>query len=135
MDYLSETKIIDTRYGSNISGGYSESLCIQKIDDKNFRLFIGGYEGIGEVSEFYNEEEVEEVIPEIIDGQLVQEVYDGIIYGGSIIQNEDNGEVIFSDTEDKDLNDFLKGVSWDHKKTLSLIKKIVTIKKVYKKNL
>lgn len=124
-------QIVDTREKSSISGSaWTESLCLKKIDAKNYLLFVGGYEAIGEVSDFYDEEKDETTIPETIDGQRVQGEDGDIIVGESIIQNEDDGEVMFNDLNDKNLKSWLKSVSWDYEETLSSLKLAMGIKSV-----
>ena len=71
-----------------------------------------------------SEEDDEENIPEQIDGQTVQGVEDGCIIGGSILQNEDDGEVIFSSTTDTDLKEWLERVSYYNTKIIEKLKKL-----------
>ena len=89
---INEIEIIETILQSTMASTFTEYLCLEKINNNQFRLFVGGYEVIGEASDYYNEEDDEENIPEQIDGQTVQGVEDGCIIGGSILQNEDDGE-------------------------------------------
>lgn len=105
-------KILITRIGSSMSDTYSESLCIERLDLKNYRLFLGGYECLGELSDFVDDETGEENIPEMISGERVQESDGQYIYGGDIIQNEDDGEIIFQSINDTDLSNWLKSVNW-----------------------
>ena len=121
---INEIEIIETILHSTMASTFTEYLCLEKINNNQFRLFVGGYEVIGEASDYYNEEDDEENIPEQIDGQTVQGVEDGCIIGGSILQNEDDGEVIFSSTTDKDLKEWLERVSYYNTKIIEKLKKL-----------
>ena len=121
---INETEIIETIDRSTMASTFTESLCLEKINNNQFRLFLGGYEVIGEVSDYFNEEDNEEKIPEQIDGQTVQGVEDGYIIGGSILQNEDDGEVIFSSTTDENFRNWLESVSLYNTKIIEKLKKL-----------
>ena len=111
-----------------MSDTYSESLCIERLTIKNYRLFLGGYEFLGEVSDFVDDETGEENIPEMIGRQKVQD-YDGqYIYGGSIVQNEDDGEIVFQDVNDNDLHTWLKDIDWHTSEILFSIRNTVKYK-------
>ena len=111
-----------------MSDSYSESLCIERLTIKKYRLFLGGYEFLGEISDFVDEETGEENIPKIIGSEKVKD-YDGqYIYGGSIVQNEDDGEVVFWDINDENLHNWLKKVEWDNTEILSSIKNVIEFK-------
>jgi len=111
-----------------MSDTYSESLCIERLTIKKYRLFLGGYEFLGEISDFVDEETGEENIPEMIGRQKVQD-YDGqYIYGGSIVQNEDDGEIVFRDINDENLHNWLKDIDWHNNETLSLIRNVLKYK-------
>ena len=120
---INEIEIIETIERSTMASTFTESLCLEKINNNQFRLFLGGYEVIGEVSDYFNEEDNEENIPEQIDGQTVQGVEDGYIIGGSILQNEGDGEVIFSSTTDENFKNWLEGVSFYNTKIIEKLKK------------
>ena len=121
---INETEIIETIDRSTMASTFTESLCLEKINNNQFRLFLGGNEVIGEVSDYFNEEDNEEKIPEQIDGQTVQGVEDGYIIGGSILQNEDDGEVIFSSTTDENFRNWLESVSLYNTKIIEKLKKL-----------
>lgn len=121
---INEIEIIETIERSTMASTFTESLCLEKINNNQFRLFLGGYEVIGEVSDYFNEEDNEEKIPEQIDGQTVQGVEDGYIIGGSILQNEDDGEVIFSSTTDENFRNWLESVSLYNTKIIEKLKKL-----------
>ena len=92
---IGEIKILASREGASIASNWSEDLCLKRIDETVFELFVGGYEVVAEVSDFFDEETGDEEIPDEIDGYPVQGVVDGYITGGEIVKNEGDGEVIF----------------------------------------
>lgn len=120
-----EPKILYTRSGSSMSDSYSESLCIERLTLKKYRLFLGGYEFLGEIADFVDEETGEENIPEMIGREKVKE-YDGqYIYGGSIVQNEDDREVVFQDISDVDLHNWLKDIDLHNAEILFSIRETI----------
>ena len=123
-----DPKILDTRSGSSMSDSYSESLCIERLTIMKYRLFLGGYEFLGEISDFVDEETGEENIPEMIGREKVQDYDSEYIYGGSIVQNEDDGEVVFRDINEADLINWLKKVEWHNTEILSSIKNVIEFK-------
>lgn len=122
---IREPIIIDSRHESSMSSTFRESLCIERIDEENYRLFIGDYEVIGEVSDYLNEETHDYDIPETIDGAVVQYTEEDYICGGDILQNEDDGQILLQSELDDGVEEWLKGVNWFNEETLSSIKKIL----------
>ena len=118
---IGETRIISSREGSNPASTWSEDLCLKRVSDNEFELFVGGYEVIAEVSDFFDEETGEEEVPEEIDGHPVQGIEDGYVIGGEILKNEDDGEVQFSDLETSEVKEWLASVNWGDATTLSAI--------------
>ena len=123
---IREPLIIDSRYESSMSSTFRESLCIERIDEQNYRLFIGDYEVIGEVSDFLNEETYDYDIPETINGAVVQYTEEDYICGGDILQNEDGGQVILQGELNADAEEWLKGVNWFNEEILRSIKAILS---------
>lgn len=120
-----EPKILDTRSGSSMSDSYSESLCIERLTIKKYRLFLGGYEFLGEISDFVDEETGEENIPDMIGREKVQDYDSEYIYGGSIVQNEDDGEAVFQDVNDENVHNWLKDIDWHDTEILSEIAHLI----------
>ena len=111
---ISEIKIIDSREGSSPASTWSEDLCLKRVSQTHFELFVGGYEVVGETSEFFDEETGEEEIPDEIGGYPVQGIEDGYVIGGEIVKNEEYGEFQFSDFKAADVRDWLASVNWEH---------------------
>ena len=122
---IREPLIIDSRYESSMSSTFRESLCIERIDEENYRLFIGDYEVIGEVSDYLNEETYDYDIPDTIDGAVVQYTEEDYICGGDILQNEDDGQILLQSELNDGVEEWLKGVNWFNEEILSSIKKIL----------
>ena len=55
-----EIRTISSREGSNPASTWGEDLCLKRISDNEFELFVGGYEVVAEVSDFFDEETGEE---------------------------------------------------------------------------
>ena len=123
---ISEIKIIDSREGSSPASTWSEDLCLKRVSQTHFQLFVGGYEVVGETSEFFDEETGEEEIPDEIGGYPVQGIEDGYVIGGEIVKNEEYGEFQFSDFKAADVRDWLASVNWEHAALLQEIADIVS---------
>ena len=122
---IGEPIIIDSRYESSMSSTFRESLCIERIDEENYRLFIGDYEVIGEVSDYLNEETYDYDIPDTIDGAVVQYTEEDYICGGDILQNEDDGQILLQSELNDGVEEWLKGVNWLNEEILTSIKTIL----------
>jgi hypothetical protein len=118
---IGDIKIIASRKGSTPASTWTENLCLKKITNTEFELFVGGYEVVAEASDFYDEETEEDVIPDEIDGYPVMGTIDGYVIGGEILKNEDDGEVRFTDFETAEVRDWLKGIKWGDTNTVSAI--------------
>ena len=110
---IGATRIISSRESSNPASNWSEDLCLKRVGDNEFELFVGGYEVVAEVSDFFDEETGEEEVPEEIGGHPVQGIEDGYVIGGEILKNEDDGEVQFSDLETSEVKEWLASVEWN----------------------
>ena len=122
---IGEPIIIDSRYESSMSSTFRESLCIERIDEENYRLFIGDYEVIGDVSDYLNEETYDYDIPDTIDGAVVQYTEEDYICGGDILQNEEDGQILLQSELDDGVEEWLKGVNWLNEEILTSIKTIL----------
>ena len=120
--HVGATRIISSRDGSSPASSWSEDLCLKRVSDTEFELFVGGYEFVAEVSDFFNEETEEEEVPEEIGGYPVQGIQEGYVIGGEILKNEGNGEVQFSDPEISEVKEWLASVDWNTEQVFSSIK-------------
>ena len=119
---IGDIQIVASREGSTMASTWSEDLCLKKITNTKFELFIGGYEVVAEESDFFDEETGEEEVPDEIDGFPVRGIEDGYVIGGEILKNEDNGEIQFSIFDTKEVSDWLKSVKWDDVDTIQSVK-------------
>ena len=119
---IGDVIIITSREGSTPASAWSEDLCIKRIDDTQFELFVGGYGFLAETSDFYDEETEEEIIPDEIDGCPVLGIEDGYVIGGEILKNEGDGEVQFTNLDTDEVRDWLKSIKWDDVDTITKIK-------------
>jgi hypothetical protein len=119
---VGEIKTIDTREGSSLASTWSEDLCLKRVSQTHFELFVGGYEVVGETSDFFDEETGDEEIPDEIGGYPVRGIEDGYVIGGEIIKNEEYGEVQFADLEAAEVQEWLTGVEWNTDQVFSLIR-------------
>ena len=122
---VGQIKIIATREGSTPASTWSEDLCLKRVGQSHFALFVGGYEVIAETSDFFDEESGETEIPEEIGGYPVQGVEDGFVIGGEILKNEEYGEVQFSNLDLTEVIEWLESVQWSNEQILLSIR-IVT---------
>ena len=120
--HIGATRIISSREGSSPASSWSEDLCLKRVSDTEFELFVGGYEVVAEVSDFFDEETGEEEVPEEIGGHPVRGIEDGYVIGGEILKNEDDGEVQFSDPEISEVKEWLASVDWNTEQVFLSIK-------------
>ena len=123
--HVGATRIISSRDGSSPASSWSEDLCLKRVSDTEFELFVGGYEFVAEVSDFFNEETEEEEVPEEIGGYPVQGIQEGYVIGGEILKNEGNGEVQFSDPEISEVKEWLASVDWNTEQVFLSIKTVI----------
>jgi hypothetical protein len=120
---IDEAIIIDSRSGGSVSGRWTEGLCLKKTAPTVFRLFVGRHGYIGDTHDFYDEEIVEEIVPDDIDGEIVQSTFEGMIFGGEILENEDSGAVDFYDVDETGVTEWLREIGWFLPGTLRKISK------------
>ena len=118
---IDEIKIIDSRECSTLASTWNEDLCLKRVSQTHFELFVGGYEVVGETSDFFDEETEEEEIPDEIGGYPVRGIEDGYVIGGEIVKNEEYGEVQFADLEAAEVLEWLTSVEWNTDQMFSSI--------------
>ena len=95
---INDLKILDERESTNMTGGWTEYLCIEKLPKKKFELTIRGFEILGNAENYYNEEMEEYEFPDQIDGKDIVGTADEYVIGGNlVIHSEADGRVEFSD--------------------------------------
>jgi hypothetical protein len=63
---------------------WTEYLCLERADEENYTLSVRGYEVLGELSDFYDEEIGDHRIPSAINGSEVVRCEDGYVLGGKL---------------------------------------------------
>jgi len=106
-------EIIEKREMSWMTGSRDEYLCLENLSDSKYELSIRGYEVLGEVRNFMDDDG-EISLPNEIDGIEVVSNDGEYIFGGTLVMTSDDyGEVEFSDSQHKDVSDWLEWVNWD----------------------
>jgi hypothetical protein len=111
---IGETKIIDQREQSSMGGGcWKEFLVLEKLKDTEFLLDIRGWDYLGEIGDpgFEVDEDGDFIKPEKIDGKSIEEIEDGFVYGGELVQRGDQ-EVKFIRPGQDEVIIWLKDVNW-----------------------
>jgi hypothetical protein len=96
--------ILDNKDGLSQTG--DEILCFRKLDDSKYELSIRGYEFLGNIDEFCDDEGVES-IPKFVDGKEVIEILPEFITGGNLVTYNEDEIIIFEDPNTLDVRDFL----------------------------
>jgi hypothetical protein len=111
-----ETKVIDQREQGSMGGGcWQEFLVLEKLNDTEFLLDVRGWDYLGELGDFdfKEDEQGELIIPEKINGQYIESVEDGFVYGGNLVKREDGqGEVKLKRSDQDEVVCWLKSVNW-----------------------
>ena len=115
---IGETKVIDQREQSSMSGGcWQEFLVLEKLSDTEFLLDIRGWDYLGEVGvgefDFEEDEHGDMIVPEEINGKYIGSVEDGFVYGGELVKREFEGEVKFTRPDQDEVICWLKSVGWN----------------------
>ena len=106
-------EIIEKREMSSMTGSRDEYLCLENLSDSKYELSIRGYEVLGEVRNFMDDDG-EISLPDEIDGIEVVSNDGEYIFGGTLVMTSDDyGEVEFTDSQHKDVSDWLEWVNWD----------------------
>jgi hypothetical protein len=111
---IGETKIIDERFVSGSpAASWDEYLVLERLEN-GFKLDIRVHECVGEIKEYEEDEDGEEIYPEEIEGKKVVTVDDGFAYGGDLVQMDptDTPEIVFKIPDQDILTGWLKMIGW-----------------------
>jgi hypothetical protein len=114
---IGDLEIIEGREQSSMSSSWSEYLCLERKSSSTFELSIRGYEFIGEIRD-YSDEDGEENLPDQIDGKTVVGTVDEYVVGGNLVPITDDQETVeFSQPDQVEVIEWLKSVSWSDEET------------------
>jgi hypothetical protein len=122
---IGDTAVIATRERSTMVSTWVEGLCLKKIAQTKFELFVGGFVAVAEASDYLDDETGEEDIPDEIDGYPVRDVCDGVVVGGEIEKDPYDEGVNFTDFETTEVKEWLASINWDDPETVQTIKNIM----------
>lgn len=119
---IGELIIVEMRELSTMASSWTEYLCLERIDEENYTLSVRGYEVLGELIDFYDEDIGDYKVPSEIDGSEVVRCEEGYIVGGELsIVNESYSPFQFNASGPTDMPNWLTHVArWD----LSIIQKV-----------
>jgi hypothetical protein len=119
-----ETIVIDQREQSTMASTWTEYLVLEKISPTKFLLDIRGWGYLGEISDFDLKEDEHGglVIPEEINGQYIDSVEDGFVYGGELVKREgEHGDVRFVRPDQDEVISWLKDVEWHEAEVVKIL--------------
>ena len=120
-----EIKVIGERFVSGSpAASWDEYLVLERLEN-GFKLDIRVHEYIGEIKEYEEDEDGEEIYPEEIDGKKVVTVDDGSAYGGDLVQMDptDTPKIVFKTPGQDILAGWLKKIVWNNDDALKSLMK------------
>ena len=91
---MSDEKIIVIESRTDVFGTGDEFLCFRIIEGSKYELSVRGYEFLGNVVDFYDDDG-EENIPDFIDEKEVIEVLPEYIIGGNLVTYKEDEIIVF----------------------------------------
>ncbi|MCP4124979.1 MAG: hypothetical protein GY751_24825 [Bacteroidetes bacterium] len=124
---IGELEILEFDERSSMASSWTEFVCIERITADEFELSIRGYQAIGEISDYWDEEAGEYLLPDKIDGLKVHGTEDEVVVGGNLVlQSDDEGILIFTDPNSGSVTEWLRSVGWESSEIHDAIYKIVS---------
>ena len=116
---IGEIRVIDEREQGSMGGGcWKEFLVLEKLNTTEYLLNIRRWDYIY-IGELYDlglkeDENGELIVPDEINGILVQEINDGFVLGGEELVKSENeeGEVKFTLLDQSEIIRWLKTTKW-----------------------
>jgi hypothetical protein len=105
-------KIVETREGASPGSSWQDRLCLCLGDTKRYRLFIGGYAGLANACDYFNEDTNEYDLPSHIDGVEVVGIEDDVVVGGELTWIEEDETVEFDAVTEPQVAAWLKQFEW-----------------------
>jgi hypothetical protein len=120
---IGDTEVIATREHSTMVSTWVEGVCLTKNNATEFELFVGGFVPVAEASDYLDDETGEADTPYEIDGYPVRGVYDGVVVGGEIEKDPNDGGIRFTDFETAEVKEWMASINWDDSETVQKIQK------------
>jgi len=116
--------IVEYREGASPGSSWNERLCLCLGDTKRYRLFVGGYAGLAEASEYYNEDTDEYDLPTHIEGVEVVGIEDDIVVGGELTWFEDEDTIEFDSVDDPAVTAWLRKLDWTSESVRAMLARL-----------
>ena len=115
---------LDSREETGSTDTWTEYLCLKKLK-KGFELTIRGYEILGQLSD-YTDDDGNENLPDEINGEKISNYDNEYIYGSNLVINaDDDGSVKFINPNEDDVREWLESVDWFGENLISDIEEII----------
>jgi len=122
---IGDLHVLDVRENSTLVSTWNTYLCIERVNDSEYKLCIRGYEVLCTVNDYQKEIGLEDDddfnitdhYPDIYNGKQVIDIEDGeYIVGGDLVETgneEDDEEFIFTVDEIENVKNYLSNTHWD----------------------
>lgn len=115
---------LDSREETGSTDTWTEYLCLEKLK-KGFELTIRGYDILGQLSD-YTDDDGNENLPDEINGEKISNYDNEYIYGSNLVINaDDDGSVKFINPNEDDVREWLESVDWFGENLISDIEEII----------
>jgi len=115
---------LDSREETGSTDTWTEYLCLEKLK-KGFELTIRGYDILGQLSD-YTDDDGNENLPDEINGEKISNYDNEYIYGSNLVINaDDDGSVKFINPNEDDVREWLESVDWFGENIISEIEEII----------
>ena len=115
---------LDSREETGSTDTWTEYLCLEKLK-KGFELTIRGYDILGQLSD-YTDDDGNENLPDEINGEKISNYDNEYIYGSNLVINaDDDGSVKFINPNEDDVREWLESVDWFGENIISDIEEII----------
>ena len=109
---IGSIEIIGEFERSTRASTWNEYLCIERRSQTSFLLSVRGYDVLGEVTEYTNDDGKID-LPDTIDGNDVHGIEDMYVVGGYLSPRFDD-DFVFSDPGHDDVDKWLISVDWQN---------------------
>ncbi|MCZ8130765.1 MAG: hypothetical protein O9284_05635 [Steroidobacteraceae bacterium] len=120
---MKQPTLISRRDGASPVSSWTEEMYLQRGDSRRWRLFVGGYAGLAEASDYMDPTSGEYELPAEIDGLSVVGIEDGIVVGGKPDWFNDEDTIEFDSLFEPSVRAWLKEKQWADTRSLALIER------------